>query len=246
MCDTLFLLESEMIPFIQAGLPSILGFPCSFAHANELPVNNRVVDIAAAPIDQQLLTCSDQVLKILGKLSMVQLDVLSLFVGQRKVSIQRLSKRTFLSPEKLHSDYLDVFDDYGLIERESRYSYVASNWVDVLPPYIVAIEAKLNRWQEALEQARSNKSFANISIVVLSKAQLNITSTLRHAYQNDGIGLLTVTDSGEIETIVLPRRSRVTVIRERDFQMIRILRDLQKKDSKRKWRLMSPEESRLN
>lgn len=235
-----------MIPFIEAGLPSILGFPCSFAHANELPVNNRVVDIVAAPVDKQRLSNADEVLKAIGRLSMVQLDVLSLFVGQRNVSIQNLAKRTFLSPEQLHKDYLDAFHELGLIKRDSRYTYKAADWVNALPPYIVAIEAKLNRWQEALEQAISNKSFASISIVALSKGALNITSTLVHTYRNKGIGLLMVTDNGMIETVVLPKCSKTSLARDRDFQLIRILRDLQKDDSKGKWRLMLSRESGLN
>jgi hypothetical protein len=36
-----------MIPVIEAHLNRVLGHPKTLAQANELPVNNRVVDVAA-------------------------------------------------------------------------------------------------------------------------------------------------------------------------------------------------------
>jgi hypothetical protein len=49
----LFGLEAEMIPVIEAHLNRVLGHPKTLAQANELPVNNRVVDVAAAVVDTE-------------------------------------------------------------------------------------------------------------------------------------------------------------------------------------------------
>lgn len=233
----MFVLESEMIPLIRSGLPMILGNPISFAQANELPVNNRVIDIAAAPIDKGLLTSYEAMCKLLNKLSMVQLDVLSLFVGRRSVSIQYLSKQTFKSAMDLHNNFLEYFIEYGLVERTSRFTYEAANWVEALPPHIVAIEAKLNKWQEALEQAVSNKLFARTSLVILAKQNLAISRSMRDNYAKEGIGLLVVDNTGDIEEIVAPRTQRKPSNRDTNFQLVRILRDLYMGNSKSKWQL---------
>ncbi len=232
-----FDLESEMIPYIYAGLPSLLGFPDSFAHASELPVNNKVVDIVAAPIDKAKLASSESLGKILGKLSMVQLDVLSLFVGRRIVSIQYLAQKTFMSAAEIHSNFLNVFDQYGLVSHLSRYSYTSTAWVNALPPYMVAIEAKLTKWQEALDQAVANKVFANISCVVLAKNGRDIPEKVLNRFSDEGIGLLTVDGYGKIEIAVRASQTVSSVTRDHSFQMVRLLRDIQRRDSKSKWHL---------
>lgn len=232
----LFLLESEMISHIERKAPALLGFKGSYAYANELPVNNRVVDFALAPIDARQLTLSREEAKALCKLSMVQLDVLSLFVGRPKVTLQYLSRTTFMPAPLLVRDFITVFSQYSLITRTSRYSYSATDWIEALPPYIVAIEAKLNKWQEALGQAISNRSFANVSIVTLDKRDTDIPSSAKERFRAGGIGLLAFDDDGDIKTVVpVPKYNSST--RDRSFQLVRLVRDLHKKDVRSKWRL---------
>ena len=55
---------------------------------------------------------------------------------------------------------------------------------------IIAIEAKLTRWREALEQAASYKSFCDQSYVALDAGQIRVTETLISEFRSAGVGLL--------------------------------------------------------
>lgn len=234
----MFALESEMIPIIHSRLPSLLGNPISFAQADELPVNSRIVDIVAAPINEVGLRTAETIGKMFSKLSMVELDFISLFAKGDSVSIHYLCNQTFMSASVIHHDFLDHFVRLGLVIQISRYNYKATNWVEALPPHLIAIEAKLSKWQEALEQAVSNKGFSSISFVALAKDNVVISRSIRNCYEVNGIGLLVVDYEGHIEEIVSPKPTVRPQSRDGHFQMVRMFRDLQKRDSKSKWRLV--------
>lgn len=55
---------------------------------------------------------------------------------------------------------------------------------------IIAVEAKLARWQEAIQQAVSYLTFANRSLVVLDGNRVEDTAGLRDAARTSGVGLV--------------------------------------------------------
>ncbi|MEB2346586.1 MAG: hypothetical protein OZ948_17815 [Deltaproteobacteria bacterium] len=71
---------------------------------------------------------------------------------------------------------------------------------------VVAVEAKLRRWREALEQASSYATFANRVLVAMDAAGAPSTPEALAAFRERGVGLLTVR-SGTVECLVPPRRS---------------------------------------
>ena len=69
------------------------------------------------------------------------------------------------------------------------------NW-ELVPAFrcrcfqIIAIEAKLTRWRNALEQARRYLAFANRAYVVLDGNRVRDTAEIRSAFRGTGIGLM--------------------------------------------------------
>lgn len=198
----------------------------SLAIAFELPVNTRRVDIAAASLDTMTVNKVRATLKHLRHLTMGDLFMLSLFAQHHSISIQALSRLTFLPPRDINSRYLGRFQELRLIERTSRYTYSPTEWTAALPKAIVAIEAKLDRWHEALRQAIQNKIFADFSLVVVDLARLPSNPTFLEQYSDAGVGLVGISSgSAQLEYLVFPQRSSSTA-QEHDFQSLRILRDL--------------------
>lgn len=232
----MFTLESEMIPIIEGSLDWVLGYPQSFARANELPVNNRVVDLAAALVDARQMESVYRLLRALPKLSLQQLDVLSLFGDRDPLSIQYLCRRTFLDAATIHASYVDCFVRTGLVSRCTKFMYATTGWKEALPTCIVAVEVKLARWQQVLEQAVDNLVFADISYAALDIDQFPASRTCLEQFREAGIGVLGVQDKGTVEVIVQPSRNHRG--RDRSFQAIRVLRDLQSKHGRTKWRLV--------
>lgn len=61
---------------------------------------------------------------------------------------------------------------------------------------IIAVEAKLSRWKEAIDQARSYLVFADQSFVALPETLTSRNQHVRQACREAGVGLLAVNASG--------------------------------------------------
>lgn len=61
---------------------------------------------------------------------------------------------------------------------------------------VIAIEAKLKKWKQALQQAYRNKCFADLSYVLLPITEVN--KVLKHDIELDkrGVGLCSITENG--------------------------------------------------
>lgn len=220
----MFKLESEMIPIIRGSLPQLLNFSC-IACANELPVNSRIVDIAATPVNTDHFKSTLNLTKALSKLNLLQLNLLATLIDNSPASIHRLINETYLNNNDLHDLLLDPCLKMGLIKRKSRYTYVPTEWIIALPEYIVAIEAKLERWQEALKQAQDNFIFAEYSFVALDIDKVSISQSHIENFKYNNIGLLAVSSCGSIKYTFKPQDLYATG-RDMTFQKIRVLRDL--------------------
>jgi hypothetical protein len=73
--------------------------------------------------------------------------------------------------------------DSGEIELRSEFD--VSNSIR-----LIAIEMKLKRWRDALDQAIEYKSFANESWVVLDGTQVRLSLVIRESFLRNGVGLL--------------------------------------------------------
>jgi hypothetical protein len=61
---------------------------------------------------------------------------------------------------------------------------------------VIAVEAKLHRWREAIEQATTYRRFANRSFVALPRATIEGSAQISEACRERGLGLIAVWSSG--------------------------------------------------
>ena len=61
---------------------------------------------------------------------------------------------------------------------------------------VVAFEAKLSRWREALHQAYRNRCLAHESYVVLPESAARLATTGEHEFLKRGVGLCSWSDNG--------------------------------------------------
>lgn len=234
-----FALEVDMIPVIKSKYNTFVHEQTinPVAFAEELPVNYRIVDLLFAPIQINIEALNNPLYKnALKKLSMQQLDVLSIFMTNHKgISIQRVSKILRMEPDKVREIYLERFLELELIRRDSRYTYSSTDWVEVNPLYVVAIEAKLNKWKDALEQGIYNHKFADYSYVALD-GSFNLKQSIVDKFIEANVGLISVSTENSISIVFEPNRNQS--YRQSDFrlQRLRLCRDLICKNSK--WSLI--------
>jgi len=74
---------------------------------------------------------------------------------------------------------------------------------------LIAIEIKLRRWREALEQAVAYREFADEAYVVLDGTQVRLTADIRAAFISKGVGLL-LQRGDEVVPEIAPMKSAKT------------------------------------
>ncbi|MDP2858883.1 MAG: hypothetical protein Q8P50_13025 [Bacillota bacterium] len=231
-------LEAEMIPIIRPQIVKVLGWHGNYATIEEWPVNNRIVDIAVVLIDTDSVA-RNQKCHCLTRLTTPKLHVLSLIAHFGTISLQHLCKATFISPDDMHERYLDELVDLGLVQRISRYGYAASEWIELLPRSVAAVEAKLARWQEVLEQAKLNLDFSDLSFAAMPTAAIKEKRGRSSHFEEAGVGVLVVSEQG-IELTIQPKPVR-QLSPDRTFQRIRVLRSLLLSRQKAKWTVVQGE-----
>lgn len=230
-----FALENQMIPVIKSQYNMFINTTSfgSVAYAEELPVNHRIVDLLFAPMQTSAEALNNVgYKKSLKKLNMSQLDVLSIFMtNPNGVSIQNLSKILRMKPDKVHEHYLNLFLELELIQRNSRYTYTSTGWASITPLYVVAIEAKLTKWQEALDQAIYNLNFADYSYVAMDHS-MNFRQNIIEKFIEANIGLLSVSVNNEIIVVYEPKKNNSYKYSDFRLQRLRLCRDLICQNSK--------------
>lgn len=231
-----FIKEADLVSVLLDGAKE--RFAGRFdLYAEELSVGSRWIDIAFAQWnrdwEERQLHSFFQYQKSFRRLSMTELRYLSLFVGNEIVSIHQMMDSFLLTSDEVKKRFLGIFLDLDLIRRESRYSYRATEWIHLEPDNIVAVEAKLRNWNEALMQAIYCRSFADYCYVALDGDYWN--DDVVRQFKLEGIGLILVFQDG-IKVQLEPKRTkRNQYSLEARFQRTRLIRDIVMKRSN-KWR----------
>lgn len=88
---------------------------------------------------------------------------------------------------------------------------------------LVAVEAKLRRWRDALRQAREYQSFANRTYVVLDEGQVRSDPEMLRAFEAASVGLWLRTTSTTSETVAAPRLAPISADRIQALQKLAAL-----------------------
>ena len=71
-----------------------------------------------------------------------------------------------------------------------------------------SIELKLSKWKEALRQAFRGKGFSEYQCVVMDAEYVDRALENRHRFEEHGIGLMSLTEGGEYEVHLPPKRNK--------------------------------------
>ena len=124
------------------------------------------------------------------KWSYLHSSILSLLRHKDKLTVNELSNSIFEDPKRIQPIIQNLETSELIIEDE--YGYLSlSNELMHLSGEIIAIELKLFRWEEALNQAINYLSFSNKAIVAMDIESLPDDIT---PFQENGIGLFGVSE----------------------------------------------------
>jgi|ERR1700733_1538163 len=113
----------------------------------------------------------------------------------------------FLASQKIASGEVELCDELFLsrqaaatavssLKRIGAIAQRESGEVELSPRFdlsgtvkLIALEVKMKRWREALEQAKAYRAFADQAYVVLDANQVKVTADIRSQFVANGIGL---------------------------------------------------------
>lgn len=188
-CKQRFRTEREFVEELRVAILTSLpeqSFP--IRHTTELAVGNNIADLALlltespgldAPI-QVFTTRECVVLATLRRGGATRIDIL-----ERQCGVERTEFR---------SGGLRRLVEWGLVEfgKGGRISLSPERW----PFHVVAVEAKLRKWNDALEQAARYTQYADESFVALPEEFSGPAIENQLRFVQAGIGLMVLNEKG--------------------------------------------------
>ena len=147
--------------------------------------------------------------------------VLSALRRHGATRIDILEQRCGLSRTELRVGALDRLLRWGLVRKE-RGGRIALESNYVRNVQIVAVEAKLTRWRQALRQAVEYFRYADLSYVLLPESSGHVALENAEAFRSVGVGLL-LASTGSLSTAISSRPSDRHDWR-REFVLSRLLK----------------------
>ncbi|MBS1983431.1 MAG: hypothetical protein JST16_04595 [Bdellovibrionales bacterium] len=179
-----FRLEREMLEPLREALPSVLGL----AEAGEVRVL-REPDLGLIIPDLLVGVCKGRTPPLRARCSVVEAYIVALLEAGQTWRVSELERELYLTSAVAERSLrrlarLQIVND----NRRGGWSLSACAHSRIVE--IIAVEAKLRRWRDALVQAVEYQEFADRSFVVLDGNQTRESASLRKLFRSAGIGLL--------------------------------------------------------
>jgi hypothetical protein len=118
------------------------------------------------------------------------------------VYLDEIEENVHYSRKYLKNVILKLYKEQGLIDEIDKNLYVRTAELDEKGFFLVAVEAKLSKWNQALVQAAMYKKFADYSLVALYKKYVRNVDL--KTFKENNIGLISIDDELDFDVIVEP------------------------------------------
>jgi hypothetical protein len=136
------------------------------------------------------------------RLTFLHCHALAMAHSPQGVSIDRMRKELYVSERSATSVLSDlVRRDFIIPASDTHFISQAASLHDLS---MAAVEVKMRRWREALNQAQSYLRFADKSLVVLDGNQVKVDSNISEAFKSAGVGLLLQYGRVTVEEVPAP------------------------------------------
>jgi len=199
-----FLSEKELVAAFIPHLGSFLLQPGTFQYRFEVDFGGRIADIVLARFQNP--PPSEKRLKPFRQVKQSDLFYMAQLVP-RPLKAETLASRTWSDLNKV-KEITRKMERHHLITRtESGMALAAGDWHCILPSEVVAFEAKLYDWRQAIIQAAVYAQKSDRSWVIMPDEQRE-NSELRKECKERGLGLAVLDQSGRIFKLVRPRATK--------------------------------------
>jgi hypothetical protein len=191
-----FSLESQLCEVLARHVLEVLGVEHAAAVLEEVRVGTVVPDLVVVSRGGSALD-----LRLSGFESWIVADL----IRTRSRRIDTLSRRLFARTE-ITVRAVERLERAGLVERLSADAVSLRHACFPVESEVIAVEAKLRRWREAVEQAVGYQRFANRSYVALPADIIDGGEEILEACRSRGLGVLSVSRQGARVALKAPLR----------------------------------------
>ena len=165
-----------------------------------LPIGAGVPDLVIASYHRQVLA--------LASVEISEAGVLAYLRAVGRAKLDTIAERLSLSKRSIGKSLEALVEAQAVTVREELF-LLSPLWRDILPE-IITVEVKVSNWQKAIEQAARNRIFAHRSFVALPD---RVADRIREEaiLGKLGLGILGVSETGEVKLIRRARRGQPTV-----------------------------------
>lgn len=228
--------ERKMVPHIIEGIKKTLNINKKIAVAKELTVSSRIIDLVFLTIENEDLL-DEEIINKLKRLNSSEQYILSLMSEYGDFSIQKIATDTFSNYYEIKNNYIKTFSRLNFIEQLSRYRFKVIEPLKNSIGELYAVEAKLSRWKEALEQAEDTKKFADYSYVAMdAEFAGEKKNELMSHFSEKNIGLILVDENGNLSKAVNTNKINKTNKAESRLQQLKALQDF---NTNKKWKVLN-------
>ncbi len=195
-----FPLESALVESLCQNSGQLASSGTGAHLRREWVLGHRVADVAIYRLEN--LPVADALLRKLTKLVTPELLVLSHFMNEPK-NLASLRQEVFMREGELEK-VVDKLAINGLIRLEKDGRFFPSEWVQWIPKDLHFIEAKIENWREAIEQALYYQDYAD-SVSIALPASFSDRADVFEACKQAGVGLILVGTHNATWSALSPR-----------------------------------------
>jgi hypothetical protein len=149
---------------------------------------------------------SGQAERPLGGVTALEASIIVALLSGRPLRDDTIARRLYSRVERI-VPRLRELERLGIVEELAEGVFALSSGVQPEATQVVAVEAKLRRWREAVQQAASYLGFANQAFVALPREVIERNEAIRTAAVSARVGLLAVgQDSVQIARVAPQHR----------------------------------------
>lgn len=187
---------------------TVFALPLTDRHSTTLTMVRREVPMGGVRPDLVYVSFAQQPIESLWPRNWTyrHAHIVSILRSHRKLRLSTLAKRCYDQPERV-SPLISDIESTGAVKRSPTGAYYLSEAMLAVDAQVLAVETKLLRWRNALEQATEYRRFADGSVVAMAPTFAPRDGDYLNYFKSNGIGLLTIAD-GTIEWFVAPRFSK--------------------------------------
>jgi len=218
-----FKLEADLVTILIDKIDNLVKNTTAVFTKQEWYIGRRIADIAICGFNSTPLPNS--LPKSIKRLNYYDVHIIA-HLFNRPLRLLTISERVKSSTIKVQKS-LGKLKRSELVDQTSAGAYHLTDWRCFIPSKIITIEAKLQDWKTAIQQASYHKKFSDFSYIAMPSKKCT-NENLTDSCKELGIGLISVFNKSKSTLSIKAKRNCASNSPQRDIAAMSLLQAFMK------------------